>query len=553
MPGHPQLDADVIIVGGGPAGLACALRLARLVAAYNQRHPSVALSLENIYLLEKGRALGAHQLSGAVMDPRGLAELEPDFASDPELGAIPVHDDALLLLTARHALPSPLTPPPLRNHGNYIISANRLARWLGSKVEAAGVNVFTAFAGRELLMEGTRCIGVRTDDKGVDREGRPKSNFEPGYDLKAPIVVLAEGPRGSLTRQLLGRLGGERALSGANPQVYSVGVKEIWELPPGRFPAGRVYHTLGWPLTRDMYGGGWIYGLQNHRISLGLMTALEYRDPATDPHNLFQKLKTHPWVRRLLEGGEMLRFGAKATPMGGWFSLPPLAGEGWLLLGDAAGVVNSQRLKGIHLAIKSGLLAAEAVFAQLSGQGTIAEYPEKVAASWIHDELWPVRNFHQGFEHGLLPGMMHAGLQMLTGGRGVRARYPTRAGHERMMPIKDLGPAPALVPPDGRLTFDKVTDVFHSGTRHEEDQPSHLLIADIDICNQRCTFEYGNPCQSFCPAHVYEMVFNDAGAKQLHLNPSNCVHCKTCDIMDPYQIITWVPPEGGGGPSYDGM
>ena len=534
---HPEMEAEVVIVGGGPAGLACALHLARLYAAQGR-------SAENILLIEKGRALGAHQLSGAVMDPRGLRSLEPEFASDPDLGAIPVEDDALFLLSPDHALRSPLTPPPLHNHGNYVVSLNRLAQWLGAKVEAAGVSVFPATAGRELLWENDKLIGVRTDDKGVGRDGRPKSNFEPGYDLFAPVVVLAEGPRGSLTKQLLARC----ALGGANPQVYSLGVKEVWELPANRFPAGRVYHTLGWPIPPELYGGGWIYGLGGNRVSLGLMTALEYADPATDPHNLFQQFKTHPWMRALLAGGELVRFGAKTTPMGGWYALPPLAGNHWLLLGDAAGFVNSQRLKGIHLALESGRLAAEAVFA-----GALARYPESVRASWMHEELWPVRNFHQGFEHGLFAGLANAALQMATGGRGLHERYPSVPGHERMRTITTLGDPPPRLTPDGALTFDKVTDVYHSGTRHEEDQPSHLLIADTDICNRRCTFEYGNPCQNFCPAHVYEMVFDAAGAKQLHLNPSNCVHCKTCDIADPYQIITWVPPEGGGGPSYDGM
>jgi len=546
---HPQLEADVVIVGAGPAGLACALRLARLIEAYNSAHPETSLSKENIYLLEKGRAIGAHQLSGAVMDPRGLAELEPDFASDPELDAIPVHDDAVMVLGERAAYQLPITPPPLENHGNYVVSVNRLAQWLGAKVEAAGINVFTAFAGATLLFDGPKLLGVRTDDKGVGRDGKAKSNFEPGYDLRAPIVVLAEGPRGSLAKQLLGHLD----LSGANPQVYSLGVKEIWELPAGRFPAGRVLHTAGFPLTQDMYGGGWIYGLRDNRVSIGLMTALEYRDPAIDPHNLFQKMKTHPFLRELLAGGEMVRFGAKTTPMGGWFSMPPAAGDGWLLLGDTAGCVNSQRLKGIHLAIKSGLLAAESIFEKLTGQSELADYPRKINTSWIREELWPVRNFHQAFEHGMLRGMFHAGMQMATGGRGLHARYPTVAGHSRMVKLDQLGPRPVEVVPDGKLTFDKVTDVFHSGTRHEEDQPCHLHIADLDICNHRCTLEYGNPCTSFCPAHVYEMVFDADGEKKLHLNPSNCVHCKTCDIADPYQIITWVPPEGGGGPSYEGM
>ncbi|TAN21913.1 MAG: electron transfer flavoprotein-ubiquinone oxidoreductase [Acidobacteria bacterium] len=546
---HPQMQADVVIVGAGPAGLACALHLARLIDAYNAAHPDRALSKENIYLLEKGRAIGAHQLSGAVMDPRGLKELEPNFASDPDLGATPVADDALLVLTRHGAIRSPLTPPPLHNHGNYVVSLNRLAQWLGAKVEAAGVNIFTAFAGRTLLFDGDQVTGVRTDDKGVDREGRPKPNFEPGYDLQSPIVVLAEGPRGSLTRQLLDHL----TLTGLNPQVFSLGVKELWEIPAGRFPAGRVYHTLGFPLPTSMYGGGWIYGVPGNRVSIGLMTALEYRDPATDPHNLFQQFKTHPWVRRLLAGGELVRYGAKTTPMGGWYSIPATAGENWLLLGDSAGFVNSQRLKGIHLAIKSGMLAAETIFAKLTGRGSLKDYPRKVEQSWMREELWKVRNFHQGFEHGLWAGLLHAGVQQFTGGRGLRDPLRTVAGPERMRHIDQLGDRPFELQPDGKLTFDKVTDVYHSGTRHEEDQPSHLVISDWDVCNNRCLHEYGNPCVSYCPAKVYEMVFDEQGAKKLHLNPSNCVHCKTCDIMDPYANITWVPPEGGGGPSYDGM
>lgn len=552
MSTHPVMEADVVIVGAGPAGLACALHLARLIDQHNQQHPEQALSKENIYLLEKGRELGAHQLSGAVMDPRGLEELLPGFADDAELGAIPVQDDAVFYFTANRALRSPVTPAPLRNHGNYVVSLSRLAKWVGAKVEAAGINVFTSFAGAQLLIDDHGAVtGVRTDDKGVDRDGQPKSNFEPGYDLQSRITVLAEGVRGSLAKQLFLH----NHLRGENPQVYSLGVKEVWQLPDGRFPAGRVYHTLGWPFSTRMYGGGWIYGLRDHQVSIGLVTALEYEDPSTDPHALFQRFKTHPWMQELLAGGEMLRYGAKAVPMGGWYSIPPSAGDGWLMLGDSAGYLNSQRLKGIHLALKSGMLAAESVFAALreGTPGRLKEYPAAVEQSWIRAELWPARNFHQGFEHGLIPGLAHAGLQMVTGGRGLFARYPTEAGHLRMRRLEELDAPPPEVRSDGKLTFDKLTDVYHSGTRHEEDQPCHLLIADTDICNHRCTVEFGNPCQHFCPAKVYEMLPDEQGNRTLHLNPANCVHCKTCDISDPYQIITWVPPEGGGGPNYEGM
>ncbi|MGH9534293.1 MAG: 4Fe-4S dicluster domain-containing protein [Terriglobales bacterium] len=545
---HPVMAAAAVIVGAGPAGLACALRLAQLL---DQHAGQAGLpSKDEILVLEKGREVGAHLLSGAVMDPCGLAELWPDFAREAPL-ASPVTTDAAFFLTPDRSWRFPITPPPLRNHGNYVISLNRLGKWLGEKVEQAGVTIFPATGGAELLFDGDRVIGVRTDDKGRDKQGRPKANFEPGYDLQTPWVVLAEGPRGSLTKQLLDRAG----LGGANPQVYSLGVKEIWEVPPGRMRAGEVAHTMGWPLAGDMYGGGWIYGLSDRQISIGLVTGLEYLDPATDPFVLFQRFKTHPWVRHFLEGGEMVRYGAKAVPMGGYFALPPAAGPGWMLIGDAAGYLNSQRLKGIHLAIKSGMLAAEALCAHWTGGGEAAAlaFPRRVQASYIGKELWSVRNFHQGFEHGLARGLLHGAAQMATGGRGLRARYPAIAGHLRMRKLQALAtPPPPPFVPDGRLTFGKMEDVYHSGTRHEEDQPAHLLIQDTDICNNRCTWEYGNPCQHFCPAAVYEMVPGPDGGKQIHLNPSNCVHCKTCDIMDPYEIITWVPPEGGGGPNYEG-
>jgi electron-transferring-flavoprotein dehydrogenase len=457
----------------------------------------------------------------------------------------------------------PITPPPLRDHGNYVVSINRLVKWMGEKVEAAGITIFTGFAGSELLIEDDRVTGIRTDDKGVDRNNQQKGNFEPGYDLKSKIVMLAEGSRGSLTKELVGRFHLDRD---RNPQTYGIGVKELWELPPGRIAAGEVIYTMGWPLTTKEYGGGWVYGGKDNTVSLGFVIGLDYPDPRLDPQRVLQEFKLHPMMRRLLDGGKMIRYGAKSLPYGGWWAVPPLAGDGWMILGDSAGLLNSQRLKGIHLAIKSGMLAAETAFEALAKNDFSAKkicgYAQRVETSWIKDELWKVRNFHQGFEHGFWHGLVHAGLQQITGGRGLHARYAATPGHAHLkrlgqLPI-DGGDEAYLLGDykgDGKHTFDKLTDLYYSGTKHEEDQPAHLVIQDTNICNDRCVVEYGNPCHHFCPANVYEMEEASATShgKQIHLNPSNCVHCKTCDIMDPYQIITWVPPEGGGGPNYDGM
>jgi len=549
-----RLEAEVLIIGAGPAGLACALHLANLIEQHAARNQSAVLSTENIYVVEKGREVGAHQLSGAILDPRALGELVPDFEKSAPLDT-PVTGDAAYYLTQRSAYKLPITPPPLRNHGNYIVSLNKLVKWLGGLVEKKGINLFTQFAGRELIYEKDGISGVITEDKGVDKNGKPKDNFTPGYELRAKVTVLAEGPRGSLVKDLTARL----KLDGFNPQVYGIGIKELWEVEAGRIETGYVAHTLGWPFPSDLYGGGWIYGLRDRRVSVGTVVGLEYKNPLFDPHEAFQKFKTHPFVRRILEGGKLVRYGAKTVPYGGWYSMPRTYFDGGLIVGDSASLLNSQRLKGIHTAIKSGMLAAEAIYEALSAGDTSARklsaYQQKIEQSWLKKELWEVRNFHQGFHGGLWTGLVHAGFQFISGGRGLVDPMRTRAGYQDYEKLSGRGESvesPTRFKGDGQLTFDRLTDVYHSGTRHDEDQPCHLVVLEPNVCGDRCVREYGNPCQYFCPAAVYEMV-REKGETRLKINAANCVHCKTCDIADPYQIIQWVPPEGGGGPNYEGM
>jgi electron-transferring-flavoprotein dehydrogenase len=558
-----QLEADVLIVGAGPAGLSCALHLANLIKKHNESGAKPELSAENIYVLEKGREIGAHQLSGAILNPKALAELVPDFEKSAPLDT-PVTDSAALLFTESSSFRFRVTPPPFQNKGNYVVSLNRIVKWLGGLVEAAGVNVFKEFGGADLVYKNSAVAGVITEDKGLDKNGKPKDNYTPGYELRAKVTVLAEGTRGSLTKKLVA----EKKLDNINPQSYGIGIKELWDVQPGRIEPGYVAHTLGWPVSTDMYGGGWIYGLVNNRVSIGLVLALEYADPQFDPHAAFQKWKTHPFVKKLLDGGKLVRYGAKSLPYGGWYAMPRNTADGVLIIGDSGSFLDSQRLKGIHLAMKSGMLAAETIFEALktgdASAKTLGGFQSGVEQSYIRDEMWKVRNFHQSFQHGMFRGFFHTAFQQITGGRGLVDPMHAEAGYKHYKKIraaKSSQDSEERFKGDGKLTFDRLTDVYHSGTRHEEDQPCHLHVLDTNICITRCVEEYGNPCQYFCPAAVYEIarevdrsaVAGETERLRLKINFANCVHCKTCDIADPYQIIDWVVPEGGGGPNYEGM
>jgi electron-transferring-flavoprotein dehydrogenase len=550
-----QLDVDVLIVGGGPAGMSAALRLSQLQKERGGEPLAIAV-------LEKAREVGAHSLSGAVLDPSALSQLIPDFAAKGAPLSTEVHHEAVYFLTERGKLRAPIIPPPLRNHGNYIISLSRFVKWLGGLVESEGIDVFTGFPASDVIFEGDKVAGVRTGDRGIGKHGEKKPTFEPGVEIRAKVTIVTDGVRGNLTKLLIDRL---KLDAGRQPQLYAIGIKELWELPQDRIAPGTVMHTLGYPLKTEEFGGAFVYAMPDGLVSLGLVSGLSYRDPMFDPHLAFQRLKQHPLMASLLDGGRLVRYGAKALPEGGWHTIPRVYADGLLIAGDAGAFVNSMRLKGIHLAMRTGMLAAETAFDAVRAgdvsSARLRQYEQAIESSDVRRELYPVRNVHQAFEHGLIAGVAFSGLSLVSGGWWIRDPMPSRPGHE--MPAKlaeyypNTPPNPDVpvqpVKIDRKLTFDRLTNVHYSGTKHAEDQPSHLIVHDLDICRTRCRVEYGNPCTRFCPANVYEMVDAGDGTKRLQINASNCVHCKTCDIMDPYQIIDWVPPEGGGGPNYEGM
>jgi electron-transferring-flavoprotein dehydrogenase len=546
------LEVDVLIVGGGPAGLSAALRLSQL----QKQHGGEPLS---IAVLEKAREAGAHILSGAVLDPSTLRDLIPDFQAKGAPLLAPVQRDNVYYLTERSKLRFPIIPPPLRNHGNYLVSLSQFVQWLAQQVEAEGVDFFSGFAGQEVLTDGTKVVGVRTGDRGVGKQGEHKPSYEPGVDIHAKVTIFCDGVRGNLTKTLLHQF---KLAKGREAEQYAVGLKELWDIPPDRIAPGTVIHTLGYPLRHDEFGGAFIYALPEGRLSLGFVTGLDYADPLFDPHVAFNRLKRHPLVASLIAGGSLVRYGAKALPEGGWNTIPKLYMAGGLIAGDAGGFMNSMRLKGIHLAMRSGMLAAETAFEAVrrgdTSEAALKRYEDLVNASPIRTELYPVRNVHQAFGYGLIAGLMFSGLTLVTRGRWIED-LRGRPGYQRMktlawyygLDVPVTRPSNVAIV-DRVTTFDKLTNVHYSGTAHAEDQPSHLIV-QTEVCSSRCGPEYGHPCTRFCPANVYEIVRETGQPPRLKINASNCVHCKTCDIMDPYQVITWVPPEGGGGPQYNGM
>ncbi|MBI3935580.1 MAG: electron transfer flavoprotein-ubiquinone oxidoreductase [Betaproteobacteria bacterium] len=540
---------DVVIVGAGPAGLAAAIRLRQLAT---ERGHEIA-----VCVLEKGAEVGAHILSGAVMDPRALAELIPGWQQlDAPLNA-PVVEDRFLFLTEKSALKLPgfMLPTCFRNHGNYVVSLGAVCRWLAGQAEKLGVEVFAGFAAAAVLYNEDGSVkGVATGDMGIGKDGRPGSNYQPGMELHAKYTLFAEGCRGHLGRQVQERF---HLDASADPQVYGIGLKELWELRPETHRKGLVIHTAGWPLDRDTYGGSFFYHLEDNLAAVGFVVGLSYRNPYLSPYEEFQRFKTHPAIRPMLEGGKRIAYGARAIAAGGLQALPRLVFPGGCLIGDDAGFLNASRIKGSHTAIKSGTLAAEAAFeAVKSGRAhdELAAYPEAFRGSWLFEELYRARNFKPWMSKGLLTGTLMFGIdQVVFRGRAPWTLHHKHTDHETLLTRHEARPI-AYPRPDGVITFDRLSSVFISNTNHNEDQPCHLTLRDPVVPIKVNLEIYDAPESRYCPAGVYEIVRDaDGGNPRLQINAQNCVHCKTCDIKDPTQNIVWVAPEGGGGPNYPNM
>ncbi|MBC7860751.1 MAG: electron transfer flavoprotein-ubiquinone oxidoreductase [Burkholderiaceae bacterium] len=542
------MEYDVVIVGAGPAGLSAAIRL-KQQAAEQGREVSVCV-------LEKGGEVGAHILSGAVLDPIALAELFPNWK---ELGAplhTPVTEDRFLFLSETKALQTPnwMMPPCFQNHGNYVISLGAVTRWLGQQAEALGVEIFPGFAAAEVLYNDDGSVrGVATGNMGVDREGKPTAAFQIGMELHAKYTLFSEGSRGHLGKQLMAKYDLNK---GRDPQAYGIGIKELWEIDPALHQPGLVVHTAGWPLDAHTYGGSFLYHLENNQVAVGYVVGLAYANPYLSPFEEFQRYKTHPEIRKFFVGGKRISYGARALTAGGLQSLPKLVFPGGALIGCEAGFMNASRIKGTHGAMKSGMLAAESILAALAAgrqYDELGDYPAAFEKSWLYEELHVARNFKPMMAKGLFAGTLLVGIdQVLFRGKAPWTLHHPHADHECLKPASQCQPI-VYPKPDNVLTFDRLSSVFISNANHAEDQPVHLTLKDASVPVDVNLAVYAGPEARYCPAGVYEFVKTDAGADRLQINAQNCVHCKTCDIKDPTQNIVWVTPEGGGGPSYPNM
>ncbi len=539
------MEYDVVIVGGGPSGLTAAIRLKQL-AAEQGREVSVCL-------LEKGSEIGAHILSGAVIEPRVLNELIPDWKEKGAPLNTEAKSDRFLLLTETESIQLP-TPPQMHNHGNYIVSLGNFCRWLGQQAEELGVEIYPGFAAAEVLYHEDGSVkGVATGDMGIGKDGEKTDAWQPGMELWAKQTIFAEGCRGSLTKALFERF---RLHDGADPQTYGIGIKELWEVKPELHQPGSITHTVGWPVDTATYGGSFMYHLENNQVVVGFVIGLDYQNPYLSPFEEFQRFKTHPAIRKVFEGGRRLSYGARALTEGGLQSLPRLTFPGGLLVGDTAGFLNVPKIKGTHTAMQSAMLAAEAVFELLGQEHPAREataYSEKFKQSWLHEELHRVRNIRPSFRWGLWPAMIYSALDtFLFRGKAPWTLRHHQADHQSLKPADECSPI-AYPKPDGVLTFDRLSSVFISNTNHGEDQPPHLKLKDASVPVALNLAKYDAPEQRYCPAGVYEIVGREEGEPRLQINAQNCVHCKTCDIKDPSQNIVWTTPEGGGGPNYPNM
>lgn len=546
-----SIEFDALIVGGGPAGLAAAIRLMQLSHEKN-------LELE-VALIDKGAVIGAHAVSGAILKPEALTELIPDYVDRGCPIEATVRGDEFYYLTPKTALAMPMTPKYMHNTGCYVISASRLSQWLGGIAEDLGVNIFPGFDGKEVLYrkDGRSIIGVRTGDKGLEKDGSPKSNFEPGIDLLAKATIFAEGARGSLVKSMAGPL---NLYAGQQPDVYETGIKEVIQLPEGETyfsqSKGNDIHMMGYPLGLGTPGGGFIYEMSDNRVSIGYLTALCYHDPMLDPYENFIKFKRHPFVADIIKGGKVIEQGARTVPTGGYYTLPKLVVDGGLFVGAGAQLHNTPALKGIHMAIKSGMLAAQAVVDAMAKEDfsatALQPYADSLEISWIKEELWEGRNSAAALAKKGLSKLIHLGAQYFTGGRGIVDPMRLEEDAETLTPLSGKSQkTEARQSYDGELYVDKLTGVYLSKTMHREDQPPHLIIHDPLVCSNQCYPKYGSPCTRFCPGEVYELELDETtGKARIKLNPSNCFHCKTCDVKDPFGNITWTCPEGGEGPGY---